>query len=78
MGGDFNAPAGDAIFELLYPNLRDAFGEAGVGWGNTITNDYPFLRIDQVWVSHHFQVQRVISRKTAFSDHRMVICDLQL
>ena len=51
LGGDFNAPQGDAAFRPLAPRLRDAFRDGGQGWGNTITNDTPFLRIDQVWVS---------------------------
>ncbi len=42
LGGDFNAPAGDAVFRELAPRLRDAFLEAGVGWGNSIVNEFPF------------------------------------
>jgi vancomycin resistance protein VanJ len=76
LGGDFNAPQGDAVFRLLRPTLHDAFGEAGRGWGNTIVNDYPFLRIDQIWVSHHLRAIDVAARKTVHSDHRMVVCDL--
>lgn len=78
IGGDFNAPARDAIFDLLKPNLRDAFPEAGRGWGKTIVNDFPVQRIDQVWISSHFHAQSVTARKTLHSDHRMVVCDLLL
>jgi vancomycin resistance protein VanJ len=76
LGGDFNAAQGDAVFRLLQPHLRDTFAEAGTGWGNTITNDMPFLRIDQVWVSRHFRARSVMAYKTVHSDHRMVVCDL--
>jgi vancomycin resistance protein VanJ len=77
VGGDFNAPQGDAVFSLLRPGLRDAFSEGGDGWPNTIINDYPFLRIDQVWLSRHFRCIRSVSRRTIHSDHRMVVCDLE-
>jgi endonuclease/exonuclease/phosphatase (EEP) superfamily protein YafD len=78
LGGDFNAPAGDAIFRLLQPRLRDTFRDGGMGWGDTIVNDIPLQRIDQVWVSPFFRAGAVVARKTRNSDHRMVICDLLL
>jgi vancomycin resistance protein VanJ len=77
VGGDFNAPPGDAIFRELAP-LHDAFGEAGRGWGNTILNSAPFLRIDQIWISAQLRAVDACSRKTEYSDHRMVVCDLRL
>lgn len=77
-GGDLNAPAGDSVFRLLAPRLRDSFSEAGAGWGNTIMNEIPVLRIDQVWISRRFLATTVVARKTIYSDHRMVICDLLL
>ncbi|MGV3724985.1 MAG: endonuclease/exonuclease/phosphatase family protein [Actinomycetota bacterium] len=76
MGGDFNAPAGDAVPRMLAPRLRDSFREAGQGWGNTALNDIPVTRIDQVWISRHFRARGVIARKTVHSDHRIVVCDL--
>lgn len=76
LGGDFNAPQGDAVFQTLRPRLRDSFLEAGRGWGNTITADYPVLRIDQVWISDRFRPVRVAARRVPHSDHRLVLCDL--
>ena len=78
IGGDFNAAGGDAVLRVLRPRLRDAFREAGRGWGNTASNGYPILRFDQVWVSKDVPVVNVVARKTQHSDHRMVICDLEL
>src|SRR5207249_195569 len=46
VGGDFNAPAGNAIYRLLSPRLHDSFREGGVGWGNTLLNTFPIWRID--------------------------------
>jgi len=75
LGGDFNAPAGDAIFREL-TQLRDSFTRAGAGWGNTHINDFPILRIDQVWTSPDIRPVAVVARKTRHSDHRIVISDL--
>jgi vancomycin resistance protein VanJ len=78
VGGDFNAPAGDAVFRLLRPRLEDAFEQAGRGWGNTITSDAPFHRIDQVWTSPELRATDVRAERSEYSDHRMVVCDLIL
>lgn len=76
LGGDCNAPQGDAIFRLLRPRLHDAFAEGGRGWGNTAINDFPVLRIDQIWLSRHFRALRVRAHQTEHSDHRLVACDV--
>lgn len=76
VGGDFNANPRDPIFHELPAKLCDAFVSAGVGWGNTITNEAPFLRIDQIWVDHHFQPVRVIATRAENTDHRAVVADL--
>ena len=78
VGGDFNAPPRDAALIPLRQRLFDTFTEAGRGWGNTGTNDYPLFRIDQIWVSRSFSAESVTAEKTIHSDHRMVVCDLIL
>ncbi len=78
VGGDFNAPAGDSLYAPLRGCLRDAFAEGGSGWPNTIINETPFSRIDQVWISDHFRVKGGRAVRTGSSDHRMVIVDLAL
>ncbi|MCE5324567.1 endonuclease/exonuclease/phosphatase family protein [bacterium] len=77
-GGDFNAPAGDDIFEHLCPRMHDTFAEHGVGWGNTVLNDFPVQRVDQIWADKRFHAVSVRAYKTHNSDHRMVVCDLLL
>ena len=77
-GGDFNAPPGDAVFRLLKPRMADTFPAAGRGWGRTFINEFPVIRIDQVWISKHFEVVNVFAKSTEHSDHRMVVCDLIL
>ena len=76
VAGDFNAPQQDRIFSLLPVGMQDAFAVAGKGIGNTILNEIPVLRIDQIWVSSHFQVVQSFARRTRASDHRLVVADL--
>jgi vancomycin resistance protein VanJ len=78
LGGDFNAPPGDAVFRLLQPELCDAFPSAGRGWGGTIINELPAIRIDQIWASRSFRAQTAFAVKTVHSDHRMVVADFVL
>lgn len=77
LGGDFNLPAGDKMFRLLEPRIEDAFPKCGTGWGDTLVNDIPFIRIDQIWSDSHFEPISVKVQRTVNTDHRMVICDLQ-
>lgn len=76
VGGDFNANPRDAIFAKLPASLFDAYSLAGTGWGNTITNEIPFLRIDQVWINDALQALRVASEAAVDTDHRAVVADL--
>ncbi|MGZ0167972.1 MAG: endonuclease/exonuclease/phosphatase family protein [Planctomycetales bacterium] len=76
VGGDFNAPPRDDALALLRSRLSDAFAEAGNGWGATGTNEYPLFRVDQIWVSKSLQAASVTAKKTLYSDHRLVVCDL--
>ncbi len=76
VGGDFNAPAGDAVFDLLkHRDFRDAFALAGSGWPNTYPNYAPVLRIDHLWVNPQVTPVRAAAVTTRYSDHRMVVCD---
>jgi vancomycin resistance protein VanJ len=76
VGGDFNAPQGDAVFHLLQPRLHDTFRDGGRGWGDTIIKDLPFSGIDQIWASGTSRAPGVVARRTRHSGNRMVICDL--
>jgi len=78
VAGDFNATAREAVFDCMKPRLRDAFVEAGRGWGNTLLNSLPLWRIDMVWGNDCFRPISCRAQRTAHSDHRMVICDLQI
>jgi endonuclease/exonuclease/phosphatase (EEP) superfamily protein YafD len=76
LAGDLNCPQGDASLRPLRPLLSDAFREGGVGWGNTVLNEFPVMRFDQVWCSSELRAVRVKSVRSRISDHRIVIADL--
>ncbi|MBL0058532.1 MAG: endonuclease/exonuclease/phosphatase family protein [Elusimicrobia bacterium] len=78
MGGDFNAPPGDAIFRLIGPGWSDAFEVGGTGWGATMPNNSPFFRIDRIFKSNGIRVVQAKTAKTNFSDHRALIVDMSV
>lgn len=75
IGGDFNAPAGDAVFRELEPDFTDAFRATGSGWANTFPNATPLVRIDYIFANQHLTPIRSSTVQTANSDHRMVVAD---
>ncbi|HZL42965.1 MAG TPA: hypothetical protein VFD66_06765 [Verrucomicrobiae bacterium] len=66
------------MLEALQPQLHDTFRESGAGWGNTLDDDIPFLRIDQVWCDDRMRPTTVTVHRTLHTDHRMLVCDLVL
>lgn len=79
VGGDFNCVPGDpAEAPLREVGLKDAYFIAGRGWGRTITNDYPFHRIDRLWLSSNLTPINVVALRTCGSDHRLLNCDVDL
>jgi endonuclease/exonuclease/phosphatase (EEP) superfamily protein YafD len=78
VAGDFNAAQGDKVFSLLPTRLYDSFHAQGRGIGNTIVNDMPLLRIDQIWVSREFETLQSFAVKSRVSDHRMVVTDVSV
>lgn len=76
IGGDFNAPGGDAVFSLLQ-GYQDTYATAGRGWGHTALNNIPFVRPDQIWVKA-LRPRSARAVKTVHSDHRMVVGDIEL
>ncbi len=77
VGGDFNSPARDAALWPLQTVARDSFETAGRGWGSTFSRDFPFHRIDQVWLSDDLHPLNVQTSITPHSDHRAVVCDVR-
>ncbi len=76
--GDFNTPPRGRLYRRLARGYRDAFREAGRGFGYTFRSDLPVLRIDYVWVGPNVAVRRCLVPGTRASDHRPVVADLEL
>lgn len=77
-GGDFNAPASDAVYNILRRHFLDSYRAAGSGWGNTFFNRLPVLRIDQLWATTQLQPINARAIPTKNSDHRLLVCDYTL
>jgi vancomycin resistance protein VanJ len=83
VAGDFNAPVESlGVRTLTDGGLRDAFSEAGWGYGytfgHTLIVQRSFLRLDHILISHDFAAMRARVGRQAGSDHRPVIADLVL
>jgi vancomycin resistance protein VanJ len=77
VGGDLNSPAGDGAHSVLRDRLRDSFETAGCGWGCTFSNDTPFHRIDQIWLSPDLTPRQVTADAVTHSDHRAAVCNIE-
>ncbi len=77
LGGDFNVPQGDRVFQEIDPLLHDSFKNCGRGWCNTITRDLPLLRIDQVWISPDLISSDSFVRNCPHTDHKMYLTCLK-
>lgn len=75
LGGDFNTPPDHTITEAISGIANDAYARAGRGWGPTAINNYPMVRIDQIWASDKYEPVNSFSKKTLHSDHRMALAD---
>ncbi|MBI5016010.1 MAG: endonuclease/exonuclease/phosphatase family protein [Deltaproteobacteria bacterium] len=89
VAGDLNSPDASAVCrELRGAGLRDAFEEAGFGYGYTYGHFLlerrlpefclPWLRIDHIMINSRFEARRCWTGTAEASDHRPVIADLGL
>jgi vancomycin resistance protein VanJ len=78
VAGDFNTPPCGAIYGSLREQYRDAFSEAGMGWGYTYPARAPLLRIDYVFHSDGWTTHSAQASPLAGSDHRAVFAELAL
>lgn len=86
IAGDFNMPATSNIFNHSFGQYTDAFDEAGIGFGYTAPcrpirfwlPNVPWLRIDHILTSSHFETVHCVTGEFSGSDHRLVAAILQL
>ena len=78
VAGDFNVPAEAQVLREDWAPLRNAFSEAGWGFGHTMFAGRHRVRIDHVLVSEAFSVRgaRVLSGYP--SEHQPVVADVTL
>lgn len=76
--GDFNTPPEGHIYTRITRRLADAFAAAGPGWGHTYPSAFPLLRIDYIFHSRHWSVNRFETGPAPGSDHRPIFAELSL
>lgn len=76
--GDFNDIPNSYTYYTIRGNLQDAFLKKGFGIGRTYTGLSPTLRIDYILTSNHFTVLQFNRMINDYSDHYMLVTDLQL
>ena len=77
LGGDFNIPAQMPSLDPLRGFLQDAWLTAGTGWGATMPEELPLVRIDHLWLSSEIEPIAVRSVRLAGSDHQAVVADIK-
>lgn len=75
---DLNDVPNSYTYFTVRGNLQDAFLEKGYGLGRTFRGLSPTLRIDYVFADPRFSVQQFKRVKKDYSDHYMLVTDLQL
>lgn len=77
--GDFNdVPNSYSYFTIRDDSLQDAFLSTGFGVGKTFSNISPTLRIDYIFTTPDFTVNQFNRVLKNYSDHYMLVADLQL
>jgi endonuclease/exonuclease/phosphatase (EEP) superfamily protein YafD len=76
LAGDFNTPPESVLCSQYWGRYRDAFGEAGWGWGYTFHGGRTSVRIDHIFVGPGWHVERSWVGPDVGSPHRPVIADL--
>lgn len=72
VGGDLNSTDRSWAYHKIRGPLQDVYRMTGTGWGGTFHANLPILRIDHVFVSHHFSPvsAEVVATDHEISDHR--------
>ncbi|MBI5705532.1 MAG: endonuclease/exonuclease/phosphatase family protein [Armatimonadetes bacterium] len=74
--GDFNGPPQGRVYQKLSSEFKDAFREAGAGFGLTIPSSLPLTRLDYVWVRGTSLVRSCSVSPASGSDHRALLAQI--
>ena len=77
--GDLNSAPRSWVYHKIKGPMQDVFGAVGSGWGATYHAALPIMRIDYVFISHHFRPigAAVVKSDREISDHLPVVARLQ-
>ena len=76
--GDFNNTAYSYVYKEIKGNLKDAFKQAGNGFGRTFDFKFFPVRIDFVLVDEDFKVNSFKTYDVKLSDHYPVMAKVKL
>ncbi|NDF99468.1 MAG: endonuclease/exonuclease/phosphatase [Chitinophagia bacterium] len=78
LAADLNDVPNSYTYFTVRGTLQDAFLQQGYGLGRTFRGLSPTLRIDYIFADQRFAVQQFKRVKKDYSDHYMLVTDLQL
>jgi hypothetical protein len=78
LAGDFNTPADGRIYQESWSAFRNAFTEAGTGWGLTKQTRWFGARIDHILYAPPWTCRSAWIGPPRGSDHRPLVADLVL
>ena len=76
--GDLNDVPNSYTYARVRGGMQDAFLKKGFGIGRTFSGISPTLRIDYIFADHHFRIRQVNRVVKDFSDHYMMVSDIEL
>ncbi|MBO9595605.1 MAG: endonuclease/exonuclease/phosphatase family protein [Niabella sp.] len=76
--GDLNDVPNSYTYHTVKGNMHDAFLKKGLGIGRTYNSLSPTLRIDYIFTDDRFRIDQIKRVTTNYSDHYMMVCDMQL
>jgi len=76
--GDFNDTPVSYVYRMMRGDLKDAFVEAGKGFGGTYNGKLPSFRIDYILFDPKFEAYNFERNKLNLSDHYPIITTINL
>jgi vancomycin resistance protein VanJ len=78
VAGDFNLPTGSRILERDWGDLRNAFSEAGTGFGFTMFAGTHRVRIDHALTNDRLRARGIAIERGFPSEHQPVVVDFDI
>ena len=75
---DLNDIPNSYTYSTVRGDMQDAFLKKGFGIGRTFSSISPTLRIDYIFADNHFNVKQFNRIVKNYSDHYMLVADIQL